>query len=202
MKNRISIGFDFLAPFYDGLARFIIGNDIITAQLHFLTSFKHCRRILILGGGSGWLLNYLCTAYPDLEIDYIDVSAKMLGIAKRRVENNKRINFIRGTENNIPDKRYHGVITNFYLDMFDENSLKEVMQKIKRSLSDKAIWVVTDFVNQRATHAIRLWFMYRFFRIMAGIEARHLADWQSEMRRAEFGLLESKKFRSCIFRTY
>jgi len=192
MKNRIASGFDFIAPFYDGLARLVIGRDIVNAQLHFIKSIKGCNHLLILGGGSGWILDFLCKEFPDLKIDYIDMSPGMLNGARKRRGNHKHITFIQGTENNIPDKLYDGVITNFYLDMFHEQSLKMVLEKIKGSLADDALWVITDFVDERRSHSIKLWLMYRFFRLVAGIEATFLPDWQKQLTEPDCKLLDSK----------
>jgi len=196
MKNRIAKGFDFLAPFYDDLARFVIGKDIVNAQLHFLKSFKECNHILILGGGSGWILEPLCTACPDLQIDYIELSPGMINAAEKNLPNHGHVNFIQGTENDIPNRSYDGVITNFYLDMFDERNLSKVIDKIKRSLTHSTRWVVTDFVNESAWHKIMLWSMYRFFGIIARIEATHLPDWQYEMINSGFTLAEEKEFKN------
>lgn len=196
MNTRISKGFDFLAPFYDRLARLFIGKSIVISQLYFLKHFKKCKHLLILGGGTGWLLDSLCKECPDVCIDYIDVSPSMMNEAKKRARNNQRINFIQGTEDDIPDRLYDGVITNFYLDMFDEKSLYLVIGKVKSSLTNSAFWVVTDFVIARRGHELMLWWMYRFFRIIARIEATRLPDWQSQMKAEGIELLESKKFKN------
>jgi tRNA (cmo5U34)-methyltransferase len=196
MKNRIASGFDFIAPFYDVLARVVIGKDIVNAQLHFLKSFKECNHILILGGGSGWILEPLCAACPDLQIDYIELSPRMINAAEKKSGKNGYVNFIQGTENDIPNRLYDGVITNFYLDMFAEQSLNNVIDKVKESLTSSALWVVTDFVDESAWNKMMLWLMYRFFRIIAWIEATHLPDWQDEMIHAGFTLSDSKKFKN------
>lgn len=196
MKNRIATGFDFLAPFYDFLARAVIGNDIVRAQLHFLKSFKACNHILILGGGSGWILKPLCTACPDLRIDYIELSLNMLDAAKRNSDKKWHINFIQGTESDIPNRLYDGVITNFYLDMFDARGINAVINKISKALTHSALWVVTDFINESRGHKIMLWIMYRFFRVIARIEATQLPDWESKMVHAGFTVSSSKKFKS------
>ena len=201
MNTRIAKGFDFLVPFYDVLARLFIGKSIIISQLYFLKRFKECNHLLIVGGGSGWLLDFLCRECPDVSIDYIDVSTGMLNRAKKRLRDNHRINFIQGTEDDIPDRLYDGVITNFYLDMFDEKSLNLVIGKVKRSLAKSAFWVVTDFVIARRGHEVMVWWMYRFFRIIARIEATRLPDWQRQMKVAGSELLESKKFKNGFFTT-
>ncbi len=196
MRNQIATGFDFLAPIYDGLARLVIGGDIVNSQLHFLKHFSGCSCLLILGGGSGWLLEYLCKNNSELEIHYIDISSRMIEAAKNKIGDRKHIHFILGTEDDIPNHQFDGVITNFYLDMFNQRSLSEVIKKIKRSLTNEAHWVVTDFINNRKTHAIKLWCMYRFFRIITQIEATQLADWQSEMVKNDCILLASKTFKN------
>jgi ubiquinone/menaquinone biosynthesis C-methylase UbiE len=196
MNTRIANGFDFLAPFYDVLARLIIGKSIVISQLYFLKRFKQSKHLLILGGGSGWLLDSLCKECPDVRIDYIDVSPGMINRAKERVKNNHRINFIQGGDDDIPDRLYDGVITNFYLDMFDEKGLDAVIEKIKKALTKSSLWVVTDFVSEQRGHELMLWWMYRFFRIIARIEATSLPDWQSHMKVAGSELLESKKFKN------
>jgi hypothetical protein len=40
-----------------------------------------------------------------------------------------------------------------------------------------------------------LWWMYRFFRIIARIEATRLPDWQRQMNTSGGELLESRKFK-------
>lgn len=196
MKSRVEKGFDFLAPWYDDLARFFVGKDIVRAQLQFLKSFKDCKQLLILGGGSGWILEPLCTACPDLQIDYIDISPGMINAAKKNSGNHRRVNFIQGTESDIPNRLYDGVITNFYLDLFDEQNAGHVISKIRVSLHPSALWHVTDFVQEQVWHKVMLWVMYRFFSIATRIEAIRLPDWQRKMTQAGLTLLESKNFRN------
>lgn len=196
MKNRIASGFDSLAPYYDGLARFFIGKDIVNAQLHFLKSFRECNHLLILGGGSGWILEPLCAACPELQIDYIDMSSKMIEAAKENSGNHAHVNFIQGTESDIPNRLYDGVITNFYLDLFEERNLSKVMDKIRVSLTHSALWLVTDFVQDKVWHKVMLWTMYRFFRIVTRIEATHLPDWQNNMIEVGHTLCATRKFKN------
>jgi len=194
VRNRIAKGFDLLAPVYDALARWTIGKDIVQSQLCFLDRLKTCNRILVLGGGSGWILESLCAQFPNLEIDYIDLSPKMIARSIPRLKVKGRVNFIIGTEEDIPDSEYDGIITNFYLDLFASQTLSDVIEKLKSARVDHSIWIATDFVNERKWHAIKLWCMYRFFGVISHIEAKRLSDWQSLMIKAGFILMEQKKF--------
>jgi ubiquinone/menaquinone biosynthesis C-methylase UbiE len=193
-NNRIAKGFDLLAPVYDTLARWIIGKDIVNAQLCFLDQLHNCHRILILGGGSGWILESLCARFPHLEIDYVDVSPNMIKAAKEKFSHYKRFRFIEGTEVDIPEKNYDGVITNFYLDMFDAKNLTRVIEQIKNSLTHQATWIATDFVNEGKMHSFKLWCMYRFFRVITGIEATRLPDWAFQLNQAGLELRDSRKY--------
>ena len=162
--------------------------------MHFIDQILGTDSVLILGGGSGNLLKKLLKRYPQLTVDYIDISAKMIQLAREKTQNPSIVNFIVGTEQNIPNRNYTVVITNFYLDLFAEQTLERVIQKIKTHLNPEARWLVTDFVSEKGWHKIMLWIMYRFFRIVAGIEARKLPNWQQYLIAVHGRKIMSKKF--------
>lgn len=195
LKNEsISKGFNRLAPFYTFLTRLVFGKQLERAQYHFLNSVNTHDQVLILGGGTGTLLNTLLTLKPTVNVDYIDVSSKMIALARRKINPAATVNFITGTEQNIPDQTYDVVITNFYLDLFPEETLKTVIQKIKPHLKADGQWLVTDFVYNKFWHKVMLWIMYRFFRITTGIEAGKLPAWEIELKQAGLSLKNSKGF--------
>jgi len=187
---RIAKGFNLLAPFYTLLTRLIFGKSLEHSQKHFLNSIKPDDRILILGGGSGTLLKDLLELQPTVTVDYIDISIKMIELARKKNGNPLNVTFIVGTEQSIPSITYTVVITNFYLDLFSGNSLKTIIPLIKSHLADNGQWLVTDFVSKKSWHKMMLWMMYRFFRITTGIEAKTLPGWENQLR--ENGLKESE----------
>lgn len=176
--NRTVKGFNVLASVYSKLGYFIFGNSLQKAQLHFFSHIRPTDNVLILGGGDGIFLKALLAAHPNLHIDYIDISPRMTALAKQKAPPGSHVNFIVGTEKDIPNTQYAVVITNFYLDLFSDKTLKTIIEKIQRHLHPDARWLATDFVNEKWWHHIMLWLMYRFFRITAGIEAELLPDWQ------------------------
>lgn len=188
-NNRITKGFDRLAPIYTGLSRIVFGKALENAQKYFLSSVHADDHVLILGGGSGEILKSLLNQQPHVAVDYIDISAKMIQLARRQTKSPSNVNFIIGTEQNIPGRTYTVVVTNFYLDLFSDNTLPHVIQKIKRHLTPGAQWLATDFVSNKGWHKILLWIMYRFFRSAAGIEACSLPYWEKFVEQA--GLKES-----------
>jgi len=185
--------FDKIASVYDRLARLVFGKSIVESQQFFLNKIPEGSRILILGGGSGWILAKLFEARPDVEVCYIEASKNMISLAKVRLENDQRVQFINGTEDDIPDQLFDIVITNFYLDLFDEQALKSVLQKIKTSLSSNVQWLVTDFVNQNWWQHLMLKLMYLFFKATTKIEANKLPDWNRAVTEVG-GVKKNSKF--------
>lgn len=191
--NSLAKGFDRLAPIYDSLARLVIGKSIQTSQLHFLHHLKQKQRLLILGGGTGWILPFIFEVNPSLAIDYIELSPKMLGKAKLNTNEKQNIRFIEGTESSIEDEKYDCVITNFYLDLFSDEHLAGVVVQIKEHLQPNASWFATDFVSEKKWHRIMLWVMYRFFSITTGLKTGSLPAWQETLKQVDGRLVDSKR---------
>lgn len=186
--------FNWIAGIYDGLARLIFGKAFLKAQCFFLDELKTRSKILIIGGGTGWILRELLLVNTTCEVDYIEASSKMLEKARGQISpsDKDRVNFVLGTEDSIDGRtQYDAVITNFFLDLFNA-SLNEVVQKISSVLSKGSIWLVTDFVDQRKWwHQLMLQVMYAFFRLTTGIEAKQLPDYEGSLAKA--GIKKSKE---------
>ncbi|MGC4023365.1 MAG: class I SAM-dependent methyltransferase [Cyclobacteriaceae bacterium] len=182
--------FDSISGVYDLLAKLIFGNSIRESQKLFFPNIPNDSRILILGGGTGWILLELFKVQPKCSVWYVDASLKMISLAKRKTKNDRRIQFIHGTEENIPDMKFDVVITNFFLDLFEDHSIADLIRKIKNSLNVRALWIATDFVNRRWWHRLMVRIMYLFFRVVSEIEAKQLPKWSENI--SESGLQEIK----------
>ncbi|MEO7989565.1 MAG: class I SAM-dependent methyltransferase [Chryseolinea sp.] len=179
-------GFDKIASIYDRLARLVFGDAIQKAQEYFLNDIFSESRILILGGGTGALLAKLLELKPACEVWYIEASGKMLELSKEKTNHSDRVHFIQGTENSIPSEiRFDVVITNFYLDLFTEEVLDSVLEKIQNVCKPEALWFVTDFIDRKKWwQFVLLKIMYSFFRITCSVEVTRLPNWnQSLLRR-------------------
>ena len=190
MKEAQLNGFDIVAGIYDRLARLLYGKSIVVSQLHFLNEIPGNSRVLILGGGTGWILEELLVRKPRCKVWYVDASKKMIALAQKRVSAQREVHFIHGSEKSLPKEiLFDAVVTNFYLDLFTEASLAEVITSVKDNLHRQALWLVTDFVDggkwwQRSL----LKMMYLFFGTVSGIEARSLPAWDKALVNA--GLAE------------
>ena len=56
-------GFDSIASIYDPIARLFFGNSITESQATFLSEIP-VGKVLILGGGSGWIATEVLSAQP------------------------------------------------------------------------------------------------------------------------------------------
>lgn len=173
--------FNLIAPVYDRLARLVFGKSIVRSQTWFLNEVPANARVLILGGGTGWLLEELIKSAPTINVVYIEASTKMLQITTQRKLNDKTT-LILGTEENIPSHAFDVVITNFYLDLFPEEKLNDIIQKITTRTTAASVWIATDFVlDSKWWQRVMLKIMYVFFRAASSIEASHLPTWGKSM---------------------
>jgi ubiquinone/menaquinone biosynthesis C-methylase UbiE len=196
MSSRLDT-FNRVAPYYASLKRFVFGSAVDESQAAFLSKLPP-GRILILGGGSGELLQSVFRHSPDCEIWYVEASSVMLARAVDNVPSDKRafVHFIHGTEDALPrDARFDALITNFFLDLFPEEVVLGIARKLSTHLTKSGVWLVSDFVDQgKAWQRVLLWTMYRFFVATCGIDARKLPAWQTQIHTSGFEETESASF--------
>ncbi|WP_461139957.1 class I SAM-dependent methyltransferase [Spirosoma pomorum] len=184
--------FNGVAPLYDALAFLIFGRRLERAQAVFLRpnarlSISKGASVLVVGGGTGRILEPLMQNCQPDRVVYLEKSARMLARASRRMAETAllgTVEFRLGDETALrPGERFDVVITPFLLDLFTETTLRnELLPKLDSVLAEGGYWLVTDFVRTGVWwQEMLLWTMIRFFRVTAGIETRGLADWQKLM---------------------
>lgn len=199
-------GFDLLAPVYDKLARFFFGPAIQHAQFHFLDRVESAHDVLIVGGGTGDLAKVILDRFDHVRITYVETSAAMTARASEKCQAHRdRIHFVQNTIDTIsPDARVDIVITPFFLDMFSNDDVNKLVERVAGRLSRKGKWIATDFTKSpKLLHKLLLWIMYRFFRTLCNIQARSLPNWENSLE-TRLTLRESKDFysgfiRSCVY---
>ena len=160
----------------------------------FLDRIPSGASVLIVGGGTGWLLEPLLAGSPPGRIVYLEASANMLARTSRRMLKRQllgTVEFRLGNETTLHDD-FDVIITPFVLDLFTDETLQtQFIPRLHNALKPGGLWLVTDFVQtdiwwQRAL----LWSMIGFFRLTANIETRQLADWQQLMAQSGLTLRE------------
>jgi tRNA (cmo5U34)-methyltransferase len=188
-------GFDLLAPVYDSINRFVFGKSMINAQIFFLNRVAPGDRVLILGGGTGWLLEELLRNQPDCEIWYVESSLRMIALAKRKCDNYPNVHFVLGTESSIPPIMFDVVIMNFFLDLFSETKISLLLERIKTLTQPEGVWIVTDFKNEgKAWQYIVAAVMIVFFKLICAIEATKLPDLESLFNKHRMHEISSSAF--------
>lgn len=179
--------FDPVAGIYDSLARLVFGSTILASQVEFLNEIKATDRVLILGGGTGKLLEHLLECES---IDFVEKSSKMIAKANDR-KSIQPINFIEcdflAFESN---QAYDVIICPFFLDCFDATHLNNVLDKIKMHLINDGRLLVTDF-GINTPHLLSK-VMHLFFRATVNLESRKLLDIHSVILNHNFKLLNEK----------
>lgn len=193
-------GYDRLAPVYDCLAVTFVGKQIQQAQLKWLPCLKDRKKLLILGGGTGWILPFIFEINPTLVIHYVDASAKMISKARKNAAGSL-IQFIKGTETDVPDKDYDAVLTHFYLDLFSDAQLSSVITSLKMSMSNNALWLVTDFETHTSLQRAKVSLMYWFFRMATGLKTTTLPRWYNAMVQAGCIALKNYSVQSRFIRS-
>jgi len=170
--------FDKVAPFYDRLAGLIFGKSIKKAQTEYLHLIKPDSKILILGGGTGWILKEILTRQPEVEISYVEKSTQMIELAKTACPN-YNVEFVSlPFEEWQTEEKFDFIICNFFLDVFQSQKLKnQIIPKIKRLIAENGRLLVADFqVNPLIYQKILLRAMHIFFGLLSNLESQKLVD--------------------------
>ena len=180
------MSFDSLAPFYRTLEKLVFGNALERARTAFVRELSGCGSALIAGEGDGRFVAELLAANPDIRVTCVEQSEKMIQQAHRRIPASDRVVFIHGEIEQAPIERaYDAIVTNFFLDCFDEQEVAAIVDLLARGAKPNAIWLVAEFTTKwRGKLLVTL--MYLFFRLTTRIGASHLPDYVPLLERHGF----------------
>ena len=185
------------AWFYDVLAHFIFGKAINKSQTCFLKLINPGSSILIIGGGTGWILDEITELQANgLEIVYVEKSSKMINAARKRLTGLNKVLFVnKAIENSKLDKSFDIVITSFFFDSLSNSTIDTVFEKLAVNLSPGGIWLYSDFIEpKKLWHKLLLSVMYQFFKVVCKIEAGNLPDLTLLFNKFNLDLIEEKSF--------
>lgn len=175
----MSANYNNSAWFYDGLARLVYGKVLINAQVYLLHQIPANSNVLIVGGGTGWILDELSRIQPKgLAITYVEVAPAMMALSKKRNTGDNKITFINDAIENVvlpPD--FDVVVTPFLFDNFTEQTLHQVFNRISGLLKKDGLWLNCDFqLTGKWWQWVMLKSMFVFFRLICNIEASKLPN--------------------------
>lgn len=174
--------YDKIARYYDRLSRLVFFKAQVNAQINQLKFIPENSRILIVGGGTGWILEELTKVYPaGLKIVYIEISEKMIELSKKRNTGNNTVEFVNSKVEDFSSLANFDVIsTPFLFDNFPEEKAGVVFEQLNSLLQKNGLWLFVDFTAElgkgRCWKSAFLKLMYGFFKLIGIVEASKLTD--------------------------
>jgi ubiquinone/menaquinone biosynthesis C-methylase UbiE len=199
----MATNYDKIANVYDLIRKIVFGNSIVNAQVCLLKYIPADSRVLIVGGGTGWIIEEITKIYSaGLTIDYVESSAKMIALSEKRNAAANRVNFIQQPiEDYITAEKYDVVLTPFLFDNFSIDKIQIIVAKLDQYLKDNGLFLYTDFVldenHARWWQKILLKTMYLFFRITCNIETQQVINMDNF-----FDLLYYKVFEKTFYNDF
>lgn len=186
--------FNFIAPVYDLLKKMIFGKSLTVAEKYHLGEIESGDSLLILGGGTGKVLEFLPSG---CKVTYLELSDKMISRARLR-DFRGDIKFMHADFLELePTGKYDLIIASFFLDVFNEEKLEFACHKIRSMLKPEGYLIVTDFdPNGNLIDKMLLKIMHLFFKLVSGLESNRLKDISGYLRNCGFRISKEKYFKS------
>ena len=180
---------DRIARCYRWLEYAGFGRALERRRAAFLSAVSAARRVLVLGDGDGRALTALLAAAPQARIDYIDLSARMLELARHRA-GGLRVTYRKddALTTPLPAAEYDLIVTHFFLDCFDEEDQRRLIARVASAAAAQARWLVSEF--RKPGLLVRA--LYLFFRVATGLKTQRLIDHHPLFERSGFRLMRSE----------
>jgi SAM-dependent methyltransferase len=177
---------DRIARWYRWLEYAGFGRALERRREAFLSDVSDARRVLALGDGDGRALAALLAAAPHACVDYVDVSARMLELARARAGTN-HVNYRCEDARIAPlaEAEYDLIVAHFFLDCFDEADLEPLIARLADATAPQARWLISEFRGN--DWLVRT--LYVFFRVATGLRTRRLVDHHPLLNRHGFRLV-------------
>ncbi|EHQ26702.1 class I SAM-dependent methyltransferase [Mucilaginibacter paludis] len=189
--------YDNSAIFYDRLSRLVFGDALVKAQIYLLRFVPPNSSVLIVGGGTGWILEELSAIhYSGLQITYVEISSQMTALAKKRFTGINKVTYINeAIENTTLNTLYDVLITPFLLDNFTEDTLQKTFSHMHHQLKPKGLWLCADFqITGGLWQKVMLKTMYLLFKIVCRIETLKMPNIEAQFVKYRYRPLKSKTF--------
>jgi ubiquinone/menaquinone biosynthesis C-methylase UbiE len=193
----MSANYNNSAWFYDKLSAAIYGRALINAQVYLLHFIPANATILIVGGGTGRILEEITRIHPSgLEITYVEVAVDMMRLSKKRNIGGNQVVFINDAIENVPlCAEFDIIITAFLFDNFNEQTLDKIFVHLHGLLKTNGLWLNADFqLTGKWWQKLLLKSMFLFFKIVCRIEASRLPDIDGQFEQHGYKVVAEKMF--------
>ena len=191
--------YDKIADHYDTLSRLVFFKSQVNAQVNQLPYIQENSHILIVGGGTGWILEELSKIYTGLNIVYVEISAKMIALSQKRSYKNNHVEFVNiGIEDFKTDVLFDVILTPFLFDNFAEQRAAKVFGELNEYLKKDGLWFQVDFSLNKTNGNWWKWLllrsMYGFFKLLGIVEAHQLIDMNPYFFTANYLIVEERLY--------
>jgi ubiquinone/menaquinone biosynthesis C-methylase UbiE len=194
------MSFDTLAPHYRWMERVLAGEKLQACRIAHLRNIDPPQRALLAGEGHGRFLRAFIVQFPKTEITCLDASHRMLDHAKSALTTGS-VTFLHVDilDAQLPENHFDLIVTNFFLDCFPPDQLARVINKLARSATPQATWLLADFCQapcgwKKLRTQWILATMYFFFRLATHLPARRLTPPDDLLHNSGFELISRTYF--------
>ncbi|PXV60046.1 tRNA (cmo5U34)-methyltransferase [Dysgonomonas alginatilytica] len=114
--------------------------------------------ILDLGAGTGLFSQFVLQKFPDAKITLVDISEKMLDIARKRFSSNENISIIQADFTTFKgEKQYDAVISSLAIHHLEDNAKVELYNTIFKLLKPNCIFINAEQVAGESDYFSRLY---------------------------------------------
>ena len=200
--------FDLIARPYRWMEYATFGPLLERARFCRIPELETVRRALVMGDGDGRFVARFLKENPEVLVDVVDLSPKMLGLLEARVrklgpEAHSRIAILRADIRDFsppetaPATGYDLVVTHFFLDCLTPFDLEGLLSRLGPHLAPGARWLVSEFQIPESGFAagmsrLVVSGLYQAFRLLTGLEVRELPAWERLLERFGFSRCEQR----------
>lgn len=192
--------YDTIARQYDWLSKLVFYRSLENAQVSLLKYIPAGSHVLIVGGGTGWILERLSQLYDHgLFVTYVEISGTMIHLSRQRDIKKNTVRFVHlPIEEFTPGQDFDVIMTPFFFDNFVPERAQPIFRQLHDTLKKGGLWLFADFYYDREKslwwHKLLLRTMYTFFRLCCNIEASSLFDMSTCFGEGQYEVLHKRFF--------
>lgn len=179
----------------------MFGGALERSRASFISQVATARRVLLAGEGNGQFLDLALGRAPSTtELVILDASRRMLEAARHRCRGHpsgRRMTFVCGDARTwSPGGRAFDLfITHFVLDLYPPANQERLVANLDAHAAAEAYWIDVDFVPEppQRAHQALMWLQYRFFQLVAAVEADRLYASDAIFRRLGWQLVDTRQ---------
>ncbi|WP_328793770.1 class I SAM-dependent methyltransferase [Heliomicrobium undosum] len=148
-KKKVQTKFDDTAGRYDSQRKQLIPcfDDFYGIAVSIAETEKESPKILDIGAGTGLLASFFMDKYPNAQFTLIDISEKMLDVAKERFCDNPNVTYLVGDYAKYPfSEKFDLVISSLSIHHLTDPEKVALYRTIYELLNEKGIFVNADQV--------------------------------------------------------